>query len=913
MKNRILKVISFVIIVFIVFSFASTYAMTETEANTSAVEYSEDYKQWLELSDEEKKNRLEPRKYDIITLKDNQSYLKEMNNVFRIQQLLRANVSATYDLKDIIPENVKIRNQMSTNSCWAFATIGAVESHLGLRDKKASLPTVAYDFSEKHMNYSTAREAFLNNQINEYGYSKEVSDGGNAYLAIQYMASGLGLVNESDVPFVNSEEDIDISEIQNKEVQTTLYDTIEFPATYASSREEIMPSIKEHIVNYGGIYAGVHGAQIFSDAYNNETGAIYCSNTIFYPMDHAVTIIGWDDNYSKENFNEANRPQENGAWIIKNSWGDFLTEKLATIKEMIFEQYQSQCESNGWYSPEEIENDFVLDTYKQSYGESKVSIQGEDIVIEYGNEGYMYISYEDCNIYKNLTGIEKIITGKDFDTVYQNDLLGPSQSIYVTTSDALNLANVFTRDDSKQEMLEKISVYTMEGYECKVFVNPNGSSKAKSDLQEVTLKDGDTETFEAGFHTIEFAEPIELTGDSFVVVLQLLQDTYSKTFALESNIADSAWENAVVNAGESFYASETDFENNTWTDLATLEDETLRGNLCIKAYTTEGASEEPEPVTLTEIYIENGPAKTEYKEGENFDKTGMRVMARYSDNSTKEITNYTIVDGNNLTADKTSVTIQYTEDGLTRSVTQPITVTEDTTDTENPNPEQPEPENPQEPVSSNFTNSKTEITESKLYFNSSNLEDVTGEMTIKITGIQKGDESNTYTYQYYISGTQGDENITTWKEAELVRENDGTYSITLQIQSEDLENYSEITESENLYVYIKEIAQINQESTEQIVTLNVKNQSEPQCYVDGVYVGGIDDVLNHGNNNSNNNNGNDNNNGNSNNGNTNQGDDNTVATGKLPYAGGVTFKVVLAIAIIVFGGFAFYRYKNIDR
>ncbi len=36
--------------------------------------------------------------------------------------------------------------------------------------------------------------------------------------------------------------------------------------------------------------------------------------------------MGWDDNYSKDNFNANIRPSKNGAWLIKNSWGDYNSE-----------------------------------------------------------------------------------------------------------------------------------------------------------------------------------------------------------------------------------------------------------------------------------------------------------------------------------------------------------------------------------------------------------------------------------------------------------------------------------------------------------------------------------------------------------------------------------------------------------
>lgn len=898
MKNTIKKIISLLIILLVIFSFWTVQAKSELEENATTIEYSEDYKAWLNLSEEDKKSTLEPRKYDIVTKKDNISYLKEMDNVFKIQQLLRANLSAKYDLRDIIPENVKIRNQMQTNSCWAFATTGILESHLGLKDKNSSKPVVAYDLSEKHMNYGTAKSAFLDGKTNEYGFAKEVSDGGNFYLATQYMANGLGAIDESDLPFVNSEEDIDISEIQNKEVKTTLYDTVEFPSLTPSEREEVMPSIKQHIVNYGGVYASVHGAAIFSNSYNNETGAIYCTSEILEPRNHAVVIIGWDDNYSKDNFKENHRPEEDGAWIIKNSWGESISEKISVLKESLFEAQQSTCEENGWYSPEEIPTEVIVEMYKSSYGEDKVSVQGEDIIVEIGNKGYMYISYEDCNVYRNLIGIEKATYSKDYDNVYQNDMLGPINNIGINSQNNVYMANVFTRDSSVQEVLDKITIYTFQGYTCKVLVNPNNNSKNKNDLQEVELKDGNSETIEPGYHTIEFAEPVKLTGDSFVVVVQLINNDQMKQIALESKIENSMWEDAIVNSGESFCATETDWNNGVWTDLATMEDENLRGNLCIKAYTTlkdEGVEE----ITLTDIYISTPPTKTEYIEGENFNKSGMKVMARYSDDTTKEITNYSIIGGENLTIDKTNVIIQYTEDGITKTVQQAITVKtkEEPTDPE-------EPETPkEEPTLSDFTNAKSDVIETKMYFNSKDILKGSCEITVKTTGIKIGDESNTYTYYYYMTGTQGEENIENWTKAESIKENDGTYSVIFKAKSDELQNYAEIVESDNLYIYLKEIAELEQQSKEQIITLSVDSLTEPECYIDGEYVGGIEDVLNYIKEN----------NENANQGNEESKKDNTVASGILPHAGSFAFKVMIAILIVGFGGFAFYRYKNIDR
>lgn len=36
---------------------------------------------------------------------------------------------------------------------------------------------------------------------------------------------------------------------------------------------------------------------------------------------HDVTVVGWDDSFSAENWPEGRRPPADGAWIVKNSWG----------------------------------------------------------------------------------------------------------------------------------------------------------------------------------------------------------------------------------------------------------------------------------------------------------------------------------------------------------------------------------------------------------------------------------------------------------------------------------------------------------------------------------------------------------------------------------------------------------------
>ena len=82
-------------------------------------------------------------------------------------------------------------------------------------------------------------------------------------------------------------------------------------------------------------------------------------------------------------------------------------------------------------------------------------------------------------------------------------------------------------------------------------------------------------------------------------------------------------------------------------------------------------SEAPDPV-ITGIKITNAPTKTVYEAGENFDPTGMTVAAVYDNGTTKPVDDFTVENGENLTAGTTKVTVKYGD----FTAEQTITVTE---------------------------------------------------------------------------------------------------------------------------------------------------------------------------------------------------------------------------------------------
>ena len=90
--------------------------------------------------------------------------------------------------------------------------------------------------------------------------------------------------------------------------------------------------------------------------------------------------------------------------------------------------------------------------------------------------------------------------------------------------------------------------------------------------------------------------------------------------------------------------------------------------------TNNTGSVTPITKTLVSIAVTTPPTKTSYTSGETFDPTGMVVTATYSDNSTAVITNYTYEPTTELETYNKSVMITYTENDISRSVYQDITV-----------------------------------------------------------------------------------------------------------------------------------------------------------------------------------------------------------------------------------------------
>lgn len=527
-----------------------------------------------------------------VTKSQSDSRIDITDSILANKRLLQSSLSGSYDMRNDI--KIRVKNQSTSADCWSFSTLSALETYFQMKYNET------YDFSERHLNYATTRE-FLDG-INETGYNRTTTGGGNAILGYSYMTSGKGPINESDMPFTTDESEIELSEIQGKKVQKKLNDYIVFKEVLKTKKDdntivykrpngieyseadvlEIRNKIKKHLLTNGGVTADT---RVESKYYNFDAKvgdeiypAYYCDGDIEtntnIQADHQITIIGWNDNYSKENFNKEHRPVHDGAYLVLNSHGDKTTN------------------SNAKYP-----------------------------------EGLYYISYDDVFIESGCTGI--IDAGNiDYDHLYQYDPLGTSIDLVISHPYAFG-ANVFTKQSSGIEELNEISVAMNNEAKCDVYVNLESDELPLDKMQLIKEK----VPLKKGYTTIKFDKSYPIKGDKFVVAVKYISLNNKNSYigVEKPNILENSdnstdfWKYATSNSGESYIGTEsTDGTEFYWVDVKEY-DKKLKEiynqgisegksldkskysmcencNICIKAFTSDLDVNE---ITSNQYKIEN--------------------------------------------------------------------------------------------------------------------------------------------------------------------------------------------------------------------------------------------------------------------------------------------------------------------
>ena len=382
-----------------------------------------------------------------------------------------------------------IRDQNPYGTCWSFSTMAALEGS-ALRQGLAS----NIDLSEYHLlnyNYQYVVDPLGGTEGDDIIFHGTMADflnhGGNVIVNYHALANWMGAT--VDTGYVT-----DPSYVMPKTVESAyLNDILHLEEVGIMNKNDTI-AIKQAIMDYGVIT----GSYYHHDYYMNyDTGAYYMNDTT--DSNHAIAIIGWDDNYSKDNF--LDKPSRDGAWLVKNSWGT-------------------------WF----------------------------------GNDGYFWISYEDTSLQETMCYLVAGPADK-YDHNYQYD--GSYYLGRIGSSNLIKGANVFQVPATAQtEVLKAISfeLYSGNGdYEVQIYLNPTNEADPTSGEALLNTPVKGSVQF-AGFYTVEMPEEIVLKpGDTFAVVVALKSKIGDSVYI--GTECDMLWGNiefvASAEVGQSFFADAT--------------------------------------------------------------------------------------------------------------------------------------------------------------------------------------------------------------------------------------------------------------------------------------------------------------------------------------------------------------------
>ncbi len=351
---------------------------------------------------------------------------------------LNSSYPSSFDLRNN-GKLTPIENQGNDGDCWTFGTMGSLESNL--------LPDENDDFSENNM------KNILNYESPD-GF--DLDQGGTYDMALAYLSGWKGPVNESQDPYNDSST---YSPSENLNPDKHVQDVLILPSRTNSLDNSY---IKWALMNYGAVATYMY-MDDSSPYYNSATYSYYYNGK--ESIDHALDIVGWDDNYDKNNFDIT--PPGNGAFIIRNSWG-------------------TNWGDNGYFYVSYYDTQLGIGTANGGSNSSNFVFINAENTSNY-NKNYQYDPYGWVSSigYNSITGW--------FSNVFNS-----------TGNDKLSAASFYVSSPNTT-------------YNLYMYLNPT-----KNNPKSGTLVADLTGTLMSGYWTINLSSPVNIvTGELFSVVVKL--------------------------------------------------------------------------------------------------------------------------------------------------------------------------------------------------------------------------------------------------------------------------------------------------------------------------------------------------------------------------------------------------------
>ena len=481
---------------------------------------------------------------------------------------------------------VKLQNPFPT--CWGFAAAAAAEiSILGslLADDPEAYKTLdlsekqlAY-FSNKYLEDENDRQNGEGTYLNFPESSASYYTGGLPFLAASIFAQGIGPVNESRDEIFKYKgkngytiqrvvdgvyEDISYSD----EDDWYLTESERFQQDYILSESTLLPSpagyddndryyfneagvaaIKEELMNIRGVEIGFCADQ---SKPNEETGDgkyLQTKNWAHYTYEqvnanHAVTIIGWDDDYPKENFISEHQPPANGAFLVKNSWGSG----------------EEEFPNKGY-------GDWGIQVPKTDESGNVVTDGNGDPVMV--GSGYFWLSYYD----KTLTFPETFVfdENKGTESYYldEHNMMPVAEPDASVSKKEVKAANIFYPDGC--EILHAVSYETRNPnttVTCEVYLLADEAGT----MDDAILMERNVATYRyGGFHKIDLENPVLIQKrQPYCIVITQQQEDGTYAVPLSIGIGNSTYAKtyakSVINEQESML-----YADGEWYDYASKD------------------------------------------------------------------------------------------------------------------------------------------------------------------------------------------------------------------------------------------------------------------------------------------------------------------------------------------------------